>query len=160
MQQLFGELRSLPPCDPDRSSPPRSGQAAQSRDLAFLVGASHATRISLLYTMQSASRRGLYIDMTNNLDCRVWQCKTHVFEGFTDDYHDARLVYWQSFDDVCKASNREKQLKNWRRAKTLRLIATMNPRWQDLAADWYETAAIVPKPALPKVPGLWRPFTW
>jgi len=47
-----------------------------------------------------------------------------------------------------------------RRAKTLRLIATMNPRWQDLAADWYETAAIVPKPALPKVPGLWRPFTW
>ena len=113
-----------------------------------------------VYTMQSASRRGLYIDMTNNLYRRVWQRKAHGFEGFTDDYHDARLVYWQSFDDVCKAINREKQLKNWRRAKNLRLIATMNPRWQDLAADWYETAAIVPKPALPKVPRLWRPFTW
>ena len=82
-----------------------------------------------VYMMQSASRRGLYIDMTNNLHRRVWQHKTHVFEGFTDDYHDARLVYWQSFDDVCKA------------------IAIMNPRWQDPAADWYETAAIVPKPA-------------
>jgi putative endonuclease len=70
-----------------------------------------------------------------------------VFEGFTDGYHDARLVYWQSFDDVGKTINREKQLKNWRRAKNLRLIATMNPRRQDLAADWYETAAIVPKPA-------------
>ena len=99
-----------------------------------------------VYRMQSASRRGLYIDMTNNLHRHVGQRKTHVFEGFTDDYHDARLVYWQSFDDVGKAINREKQLKNWQRAKNLRLIATMNPRGQDLAADWYETAAIVPKP--------------
>ena len=111
-----------------------------------------------VYTMQGASRRGLYIDMTNNLHRRVWHCKAHVFEGFTGRL--PRLVYWQSFDDVCKAINREKQLKSWRRAKNLRWIATMNPRWQDLAADWYETAAIVAKPALPKVPRLWRPFTW
>jgi predicted GIY-YIG superfamily endonuclease len=39
-----------------------------------------------VYTMQSASRRGLYIDMTNNLYRRVWHRKAHVFEGFTDDY--------------------------------------------------------------------------
>jgi putative endonuclease len=94
-----------------------------------------------VYTMQSASRRGLYIDMTNHLHRHVGQRKTQVFEGFTDDYHDARLVYWQSVDAI----NREKQLKNWRRVKHLRLIATMDPRWQDLAADWYETATIVPK---------------
>jgi predicted GIY-YIG superfamily endonuclease len=42
-----------------------------------------------VYRMQSASRRGLYIDMTHNLHRRVGQRKTHVFEGFTDDYHDA-----------------------------------------------------------------------
>ena len=148
MQQIFGELRSLPPCDPERGNPPRSGQAAQSRDLAFLVERAMRREYHFyVFTMLSASRRGRYIDMTNNLHRGVRQHKTHVFEGFTDDYHDARLVYWQSFDDVCKAINREKQLKNWRRAKNLRLIATMNPRWQDLAADWYGTAAIVPKPA-------------
>ena len=95
--------------------------------------------------------------MTNHLHRPVWQHKTHVFEDFPDDYHDARLVYWQSF---CKAIDREKQLKNWRRAKNRRLIATMNPRWQDLAADGYETAAIVAKPALPKVARRWRPITW
>jgi putative endonuclease len=61
-----------------------------------------------VYMMQSASRRGLYIETTNNMHRRVWQHKTQAFEGFTDDYHAARLVYWQSFDDVCKAINREK----------------------------------------------------
>jgi predicted GIY-YIG superfamily endonuclease len=60
-----------------------------------------------VYTRQSASRRGLFIDMSNNLPRRVWQRKAHGFEGFTDDYHDARLVYWQSFDDACKAINRD-----------------------------------------------------
>jgi putative endonuclease len=40
-----------------------------------------------------------------------------VFEGFTDDYNATRLVYWEGFDDVVKAINREKQLKGWRREK-------------------------------------------
>jgi predicted GIY-YIG superfamily endonuclease len=53
-----------------------------------------------MYMMQSTSRRALYIGMTNNLHRRVWQHKTHAFEGFTDDYNAARLVYWESFDDV------------------------------------------------------------
>ena len=99
------------------------------------------------FYVQSPSRRALYIGMTNNLHRRVGQHKTHAFEGFTDDYNAARLVYWESFDDVRDAIDREKQLKNWRRAKKLWLITTMNPRGQDLAADWYESTAIVSKPA-------------
>jgi putative endonuclease len=93
------------------------------------------------YIMQSASRRPLYIGMTNNLRKRVWQHKSHSFEGFTDDYNATRLVYWESSDDVHKAIAREKQLKGWRREKKMSLVETMNPRWQDLAADWYEAAA-------------------
>ena len=73
--------------------------------------------------VQSASRRALYIGMTSNFIQRVFQHKTHEFKGFTDDYNAVRLVYWQSFDDVHKAISREKQLKNWRREKKLRLIA-------------------------------------
>ena len=64
-----------------------------------------------VYIMQSASRRALYIGMTNNLHKRVWQHKNHLFEGFTDDYNAVRLVYWESFDDVRNAIDREKQLK-------------------------------------------------
>ncbi len=95
--------------------------------------------IYYVYMMQSASRRALYIGMTSNLRKRVWQHKNHAHEGFTDDYNCTRLVYWESFDDVANAIDREKQLKRWRREKKLRLIAQKNPRWQDLAADWYET---------------------
>lgn len=93
--------------------------------------------IYYVYIMQSASRRALYIGMTSNLRKRVWQHKNHRFEGFTDDYNCTRLVYWESFDDVANAIDREKQLKRWRREKKMWLIARKNPRWQDLAADWY-----------------------
>jgi len=36
----------------------------------------------------------------------------------------------------------------------------MNPRWQDLAADWYENCSDRAEAGITKVPGLWRPFTW
>ena len=81
----------------------------------------------------------LYIGMTNNLRHRVFQHKTHQNEGFTDDYNATRLVYGESYDDVHKAIGREKQLKGWRREKKMRLVETTNPRWQELAAGWYET---------------------
>lgn len=93
-----------------------------------------------VYIVQSASRRALYIGMTNNLHKRVWQHKTHAFEGFTDHYNATRLVYWESFDDVRTAIDREKKLKSWRREKKLWLIARFNPGWKDLAAEWYKTA--------------------
>ena len=42
-------------------------------------------------------------------------------------------MYWERFDEVLKAINREKQLKGWRRAKKIVLIESINPRWADLA---------------------------
>jgi putative endonuclease len=77
--------------------------------------------------------------MTSNLRKRVLQHKNHIYEGFSDDYNCTRLVYWESFDDVAYAIDREKQLKRWRREKKEWLIVRKNPHWQDLAADWYET---------------------
>ena len=96
-------------------------------------------KLYYVYIMQSASRRALYIGMTNNLHKRVWQHKNRLLEGFTDRYNAVRLVYWESFDDVRNAIDREKKLKSWRRQKKLWLIARFNPGWKDLAADWYKT---------------------
>jgi len=59
-----------------------------------------------VYMVQSASRRTVYIGMTSKLIQRVFQHKTHEFEGFTDSYNALRLVYWESFDDVHKATTR------------------------------------------------------
>ena len=41
------------------------------------------------------------------------------------------------FRDIRDAIAREKQLKGWRREKKNALIAETNPRWDDLAAEWF-----------------------
>jgi putative endonuclease len=79
----------------------------------------------------------LYIGMTGNLHKRAFEHKFHRIEGFSDDYDIERLLYWESYDEVHQAINREKQLKGWRREKKVVLIESMNPQWLDLSKDWY-----------------------
>jgi|ERR1700686_2479612 putative endonuclease len=79
----------------------------------------------------------LYIGMTSNLPKRVFEHKFHRIEGFTDKYKIERLLYRESFDDVQKAINREKQLKGWRRSKKIALLQSQNPHWLDLSRDWF-----------------------
>jgi hypothetical protein len=49
-------------------------------------------------------------------------------------------VYFENFDDVVNAIDRERQLKRWTRKKKIELVKGMNPTWIDLAADWYPNA--------------------
>ena len=84
-----------------------------------------------------SSRSGtLYIAMCNNIERRMFEHKSGEFEGFASKYHCNRLVYFERFDEVINAINREKQLKGWRREKKVALIEAMNPRWADLAEKW------------------------
>jgi putative endonuclease len=88
------------------------------------------------YVYKLASPSGtFYIGMTGNLEKRVFQHKFHQIDGFTDKYDVDRLLYWESYDDVRRAIDREKQLKGWRRGKKIALIESMNPHWVDLAKD-------------------------
>ncbi|HYX70377.1 MAG TPA: GIY-YIG nuclease family protein [Terriglobales bacterium] len=105
-----------------------------------------------MYIIANATRI-LYTGMCNNLHKRVWQHKTKQFEGFTSHFHVCRLVYWESFDDVRDAINREKQIKRWRRAKKIWLIERMNRNWKDLSDGWYDHVAGKAK-ALPLDSGL------
>jgi putative endonuclease len=114
----------------------------------FFLESMRRNYIFHVYILQSASRRALYIGMTNNIRHRVFQHKTHQFEGFTDDYNAIRLVYWEKYDSVGKAIAREKQLKRWRREKKTWLIERMNPQWRDLAADWFPQLK-QPNPVIP-----------
>ena len=84
-----------------------------------------------------ASRTGtLYIGMTNDLYKRVQDHKLGEIEGFARKYRCNRLVYFESFNDVHKTIDREKQLKGWRRSKKVALIEKMSPHWLDLAEKW------------------------
>jgi putative endonuclease len=89
-----------------------------------------------VYMIASISRV-LYIGMTNDLHRRVSEHKNGLIEGFSKQYKCHRLVYYESFDDVSKAIDREKQLKRWSRVKKEWLIKQRNPTWEGLAAEWY-----------------------
>jgi|SRR5579884_954222 putative endonuclease len=78
----------------------------------------------------------LYIGMTNCIYRRALQHKRGEIEGFSARYACDRLVYYESFDDVRWAIDREKQLKRWVRRKKIALIESRNPRWADLAEKW------------------------
>jgi putative endonuclease len=46
-----------------------------------------------------------------------------------------KLIYFERFDDIRYAIQREKTIKHWPRAWKVRLIHSLNPEWDDL----YET---------------------
>ena len=89
-----------------------------------------------VYIMASKSRV-LYTGFTNDLRVRVLQHKTGRFEGFTRRYRAHRLVYFESYRYVRNAIAREKEIKRWVRQRRVALIESINPRWEDLAAQWF-----------------------
>jgi putative endonuclease len=101
-----------------------------------------------VYVVASKSRV-LHIGMTNGLERRVWEHRSDITEGFSKQYRCHRLVYFESFDDVRKAIDREKQLKRWNRAKKIWLIERVNPTWEDLAKDFGEHHRYEPKQQVP-----------
>ena len=87
--------------------------------------------------MSNKTRSTLYIGVTNDLLVRIAQHRGGEIAGFTRDYHCVYLVHREHFRDIRDAIAREKQLKGWRREKKNTLIAETNPRWDDLAAEWF-----------------------
>jgi len=45
-------------------------------------------------------------------------------------------VYFETTSDVIVAIGREKQVKEWKRIRKLRLIEARNPEWKDLSEGW------------------------
>ena len=90
-----------------------------------------------VYILASRSKR-LYVGMTNDLERRLWEHRSGEPGSFTHRYNIERLVYLEEFDDPSEATDREKQVKKWRREKKIWLIESMNPEWNDLSEDWYE----------------------
>ena len=87
-----------------------------------------------VYIMVSRSDT-LYTGMTNDLQRRVYEHKHDFVEGFTKKYGVHMLVYFEQYDNVESAIQREKRLKFWHRKWKLRLIEETNPEWRDLYED-------------------------
>ncbi|CAM5770507.1 GIY-YIG nuclease family protein [Bosea minatitlanensis] len=74
----------------------------------------------------------LYLRVTNDLARRVHEHKSKQNIGFTSRYDVDRLVWYEEFDRIYDAIDREKSVKKWRRAWKIKLIEDMNPEWTDL----------------------------
>jgi len=94
-----------------------------------------------VYILASKSRT-LYVGITSDLGTRIREHRSGIYGGFTADYKVHRLVYYEQFQRVQAAINREKQLKHWRREKKIALIERDNPTWEDLSAEWSKPARL------------------
>nr|AUN36847.1 excinuclease ABc subunit C-like protein [uncultured bacterium] len=89
-----------------------------------------------VYILASKTRR-LYVGVTNDLVRRIWEHQMEVIPGFTKRYGIKHLVYYEEMDVPQTAIQREKQIKDYARAKKLGLIASLNPEWHNLAEHWF-----------------------
>ena len=85
-----------------------------------------------IYILTNRHHTVLYIGVTGNLVKRIWQHKQKEIEGFTKRYNVNRLIYFEEYQWVYDAIEREKQLKGWTRKKKENLIEKLNPDWFDL----------------------------
>ena len=91
-----------------------------------------------VYLLASARNGTLYAGVTGDLSRRVEDHRAGVFRGFTRKYGVKMLVWYDVFDDVRDAIQREKTIKKWPRKWKLNLIEARNPDWRDL----YECEAL------------------
>ena len=76
----------------------------------------------------------LYTGVTNDLERRIAEHKSHLIRGFTERYRIEKLVYFEEYEYADLAIAREKQIKGWLRGKKLALVESINRDWNDLAA--------------------------
>ncbi|KZE32582.1 GIY-YIG nuclease family protein [Chelatococcus daeguensis] len=90
-----------------------------------------------VYIMTNRPNGTLYIGVTSNLARRAWEHHESMIDGFTKRYGLKQLVYYEAYEDIRSAIQRESNMKHWPRRWKIRLILEMNPQWRDL----YETLA-------------------
>ena len=88
-----------------------------------------------IYILFNKRNGTLYTGVTSNLVKRIYEHKNKLVEGFTNKYRVDKLGYYEIFDDIQTAIEREKQIKAGSRKKKIFLIESTNPNWDDL----YET---------------------
>ena len=82
--------------------------------------------------MASGRNGTTYLGVTSDLLKRVWQHRNEVIDSFSKKYGCTRLVWYEAFDDIQQARQRELQMKKWKRAWKVELIERHDPQWLDM----------------------------
>jgi len=84
-----------------------------------------------VYITTNPDKTTLYIGVTNDLKRRLFEHQENKgrLKSFTGKYYCYNLIYYEHFQQIEYAIDREKQLKKWSRKKKEQLIETLNPNW-------------------------------
>jgi len=86
-----------------------------------------------VYIVTNKNMTVLYTGMTDDINRRAWEHRTHDIKGFTHKYNCEFLVWYECHETRESAFIRERRIKKWRRAWKENMINEMNPDWRDLA---------------------------
>jgi putative endonuclease len=86
-----------------------------------------------IYILTNKNRTTLYVGITSDLYSRVIEHREKIYpKSFTARYNLSILVYYEPFNSIEEAIDREKQIKAGSRAKKEELINSINQEWRDL----------------------------
>ena len=89
-------------------------------------------RTYVVYLLSNSRHTVLYCGITSDLVTRIWQHKCKMYKGFTQKYKVTELLYFEKFEYVTDAINREKQIKGMSKQKKWAMIDNLNKGRQDL----------------------------
>ncbi|EKE05322.1 MAG: excinuclease ABC subunit C [uncultured bacterium] len=85
-----------------------------------------------VYIITNIKNTVLYTGVTGNLLGRIYHHKNKTVSSFSSKYNLNKLVYYEIYEDVKLAIEREKQIKAGNRQRKLDLINNFNSEWKDL----------------------------
>ena len=85
-----------------------------------------------VYVLANAPNGILYVGVTSDLVRRTYEHRNGLVPEFTKKHGVKRLVYFEQYEDIQTAIQREKNIKHWSRAWKVGLILAGNPEWNDL----------------------------
>jgi putative endonuclease len=88
----------------------------------------------------------IYTGVTSDLAKRVYEHREGLVAGFTKRYGCKRQVWFEAFDDIQQARQRELQIKEWKRAWKVKRIEERNLDWDDLYASLFDPGCAGPGP--------------
>jgi len=93
-----------------------------------------------VYIITNYTKTVLYTGVTNDLEERILE---HYHgrgnqKSFTGKYHCFYLLYYEHYNDIRDAIDREKEIKGWRREKKMALIQSENPKLQFLNDELFD----------------------
>ena len=94
-----------------------------------------------VYMLASKKYGRIYIGVTSDLPGRLFQHQSGRGSAHAKKYQIRRLVWFETFEDMPTAIQREKSLKRYPRTWKINLIEESNPEWLPLDP---ETGAFVP----------------